>query len=1562
MVGPGSDTVVDLGELAVNIRLWPLFQKKIMVQQVRLENLRADIGKVLSSLPEEEDPNREKIQEPEVATAENSWTFGILHLDLIALDIRFRDETTGFDLSTQAGSINIRMGDLNFEEKISVGSVSIANTDVRFELLQTPPDEEPDTSSTPLPDIELGSVLLEEVTFNLIDSVTEMFMFTGAGELRTTGNAVSMKQEQIHVNEVDVINSYCDLRFLALTDTLQEPTEPTDSEQGSSMNWGTSLWRISGRKFNLENFRYSMDYVNEPEIMGHFDPLHMNIREAGGTLSDFLLDADTLIATIRDFQAKESHGLELREFNADLIQEDGQFVIRDLQLRTVNTDIALDLHTTSSPTDLSGLDKDLFKLDLEAVAKNLMDVEYVYPFLKDSELFSPGFGNSNLLIESRLDGSFSNLDLTKFSVQLMDSIRFSLSGNLKNIMEEENRTAELTITELLASRSNLEAVFDTSVLDTGRILPAYVLLTGKYLMNGSENRFAGDVQSGIGSINLTDVYAVLDESPEYRVRMDARLHHLNTLLVPELETCSFSLEANYSGEDFSSGSGDLTLNVDSVLYNAYLYRDILLNGAIEAGHFFADLQTSMRELTANLDIKGIYQNEGLGVDLSLDVANVDLYALNFADTAFTFSSSADLSFGSRPENNLEVSFNLDTLNLDYRDSVYSMHPIKMTFTTREKYTDLHLESFYYGLDFSAEAHIQEFADALQDVPRYYIRQTRQDTSRFVLPEFHVQGNLEYPEVFANLFFPDLPEFDKLVISGGYSATTDSLSLEAKMPHFRSGELYADSLSIEAVGSSETFNYSVATDLQYGDLLKGYGKIFGKFNDQEFISTLNYSDGQKDDYLNLTMHIDTLGDMLRLRFDPDSLVFSYDPWEVDPENTVLFGQEKIKINRLNLNHQDERISIATVDETNTIKLNLEKFELGSLERLFNNDTLVRGKATAEVKISEPTGTPSLRGYLLIDDLSVMGYHAGRFSLNSFFMGADSASLNLDLKGEAQAIDLVGSWNGSDTISPIAAELNIERLELENLEPFIAEYIYDPKGRLTGRIKVNGTLDVPLINGEISFRETGIGLDILNSYYNLGDEQISVKDNVFQFQNLTISNQQKQSARINGNINLGDVSKAYTDLTIKTDNMELMNSKQKENDVLFGLLKAQAEIEAKGEAKNIRVTSEITIDKSTDVTYIFPDELTMDNNEGVVVYQKFEPKTEDDEDIEKSFSFFSLQSLSNLNSTVEIQEGARFNLYFDRKGDNYLDAALNGTVNYNMLEDNMEVSGMFIIDEGTLHYSIPMVTVETYAIEPGSTISLTNDLYNPYLNLIASSKIRASTEGLMGGDPKVMMFTVLLYMEGELNDVKVWFDIDQETDDAIVSSRLAQLSEQERNINALNLLVRGSFVVSLQGDEVGGTTSMDAQIDKFYTAQLNQIVGDNIGFVDLKFDVQSFKEYNTDGEAVVQRNYYYNVGKSFFNDRARINYKGSLGLTNDMEAERINSSFVQDELEVEVKITKDGVFRGIFFRKNQYEGLLEGEVIDTGLGIRLKKDFYSIRDVFVDLDKRDEKKGEEKINDK
>jgi hypothetical protein len=429
------------------------------------------------------------------------------------------------------------------------------------------------------------------------------------------------------------------------------------------------------------------------------------------------------------------------------------------------------------------------------------------------------------------------------------------------------------------------------------------------------------------------------------------------------------------------------------------------------------------------------------------------------------------------------------------------------------------------------------------------------------------------------------------------------------------------------------------------------------------------------------------------------------------------------------------------------------------------------------------------------------------------------------------------------------------------------------------------------------------------------------------------------------------------------MELLNTKEKDNDLYYGLLKAQTNIQLTGQRSALKVDAKTKIDKSTNMSYIFPDVLTMNDNTGIVTFGEYSPDSTDISAYEEEQNMLKSLSLESVKAGIEVEPGTRFKIYFDETKSDFLDAVLNGNISYNLNGNNSEISGTMALVEGKLRYSLPMVSVKDYTIEPGSSITISNDVYNPYLNIVASTTIRASTEKLIEDYVKVMNFTVLLKMSGELNNMKLEFDISPETEDVLVSSRLSSLSVTERNINALNLLVRGSFTITLKSDEVGSTSTSDAALDKFYTEQLNHLISDNVNFVDINFDVQSFSDYGQYGEAVMYRNYFYNVGKSFFNNKARINYKGSFDFSNQTENQSLNSQFVQDELNLEIGLTDDGTWKALFFNRNTYEGILEGKIMETGGGIKLHKEFYSIGDIFDGNEKRKEKrriKKQEKVN--
>jgi hypothetical protein len=1005
--------------------------------------------------------------------------------------------------------------------------------------------------------------------------------------------------------------------------------------------------------------------------------------------------------------------------------------------------------------------------------------------------------------------------------------------------------------------------------------------------------------------------------------------------------------AEFSGNDIYTSKGLLNLIVDSLTYNQYTYHNAIIDAEITNGNLEAGIHSFDTNLLFGFTAQGMLSETDKIIHTNIDLKNIDLHSLNLFNENFKLTGISDFTFSLADEHDMSLDATIQSLDFYFSDTVYNMHPISIQFVSNNFQTGFNLESYYYNLTASIDDYIENIPGALKELPSCYLTDKNHDSIEFVIPEFRISGELDYPEAFARIFFPNLPAFKNLTIQSEYNKSNDALSFDLSIPGFLYKSLFTDSLFFSVTGTSKALNYKGMATIEIDDMLKGNLGISGDIKNSKLFTNLAYFDSFSNQYLNLSTRLHSSDSNFIVQILPDELIFSYDKWNINPNNQVIAGPSYISFKNFNLESKSQKISINSYPEGNSknVRLQLHDFALGSLEQLFADDTLVAGFADADFIFYDLFNNPSVEGDLTIEEMNLYDVEIGKFTMPNFAYNKNQMLFDLALKGEHDDIALKGSWIKNSSQPGLYADLKINRLDFEQLNYLLSDYITKSEGKIMGELKIEGDMQQPLVNGQINFSKAGVGLKALNNYFTLGSESIVVKNNTLHFDQFTIVNQQNQSAKIFGTISPDPSGKAYQDLRIISDDMVIMNSTQQESDILFGLLQTQINLELQGFPEDLKMNAEVDVDNSTNLTYIFPDALKLNDSKGVVLYNKYQPDSIDHREQTEKSSLFSAQHINTVNAEINLNPGIRLKLFFDEEGTDYLDASLEGLTNFNSYQGVTDISGTITIANGKLHYAVPMVSVNEYNIEPGSYITLSNDLYNPYIILNASAEVRASTEGLISDYDKVMDFKILLRMTGELSKLKLKFDISSETDDPVVSARLAQLTEQERNINALNLLVRGTFTFNLHGNEAGSASSADAQIDKFYTTHLNHLISENIHFVDLHFDVQSFRDYNSSGDIVFKRNYYYNVGKSLYKDRARINYKGSLGVTNDLEAEQVNSHFIENELELEVKFTDDGAYRGVFFRKNKYEGLLEGEVIETGGGIRIKRDYYSVKDIFI-----------------
>jgi hypothetical protein len=113
------------------------------------------------------------------------------------------------------------------------------------------------------------------------------------------------------------------------------------------------------------------------------------------------------------------------------------------------------------------------------------------------------------------------------------------------------------------------------------------------------------------------------------------------------------------------------------------------------------------------------------------------------------------------------------------------------------------------------------------------------------------------------------------------------------------------------------------------------------------------------------------------------------------------------------------------------------------------------------------------------------------------------------------------------------------------------------------------------------------------------------------------------------------------------------------------------------------------------------------------------------------------------------------------------------------------------------------------------------------------------------------------------------------------------------------------------------------------------------VDVNFDLNSNEDYTT-GTLQNQTELNVAVSKSLFNDRVRV----SVG--SNFELEQVNpnqdASTIAGNLNLDYKLSKDGRYMIRVYRKDQYESVVEGQVIETGLSFILTFDYDKFRELF------------------
>lgn len=540
-----------------------------------------------------------------------------------------------------------------------------------------------------------------------------------------------------------------------------------------------------------------------------------------------------------------------------------------------------------------------------------------------------------------------------------------------------------------------------------------------------------------------------------------------------------------------------------------------------------------------------------------------------------------------------------------------------------------------------------------------------------------------------------------------------------------------------------------------------------------------------------------------------------------------------------------------------------------------------------------------------------------------------------------------------------KMHLKSIPIKSIENFSMGQISESSGSLSGEVVIGENTNVPEITGQLVFNNVSLKPAFLNTQIGMKNETIQIKNDGIYFKDFTITDNKQNTAILNGVVKMKQFSDFNFALNVSAKDFLLFNTTSKDNKEFFGRMIIDSNIDVMGPMNLPVIKARFKMKKGSNFTFAVPeDQLTTDKGEDVV---EFEDQSEVDLSLNKgnnNFTTSSGMSGFELNSIIEIDKEATLMLLMDPASTDYLKVNGEAALSFTMDQSGkMSLTGTYSLSQGSYMVSLESIIKKRFDIEPGSTIVWNGDPLDANIDINAKYTVRTSPYDLVAdqisglsdsdksGYKQQYPFFVILKLRGDILHPEIGFEIqlspqDKGILDGAVNQKLNLLKEDESALNkqVFALLVLGRFIQEnpFQAEMAGETsTIIRSTVSKFLSSQLNKLSSKVLPGVELNFNIHSYDDYES-GQAEGMTQVEIGVKNQLFNDRLSVQLGGTVDVEGD-QAKQNSASDITSDVIVEYKLTKDGRFRMKGFRQNQYEGVIEGQLVETGVGLIYLRDF-------------------------
>jgi len=1171
----------------------------------------------------------------------------------------------------------------------------------------------------------------------------------------------------------------------------------------------------------------------------------------------------------------------------------------------------------------------------------------------------------------------------------VNSRSFSFNGNaiVKNIKTPQRLQYDLNIKNSRIEKSFILSMVPKNTIPASIELPQLITLAGT--LKGDMNNVAPNIKLG-GSYGIVTAKGYVrnfknKDAATYDLAFTTTNFQAGNLLKQDtiLGNISMSGTAKGTGFDYKTMRAAINANVQAAEFMRYYYQDIVVRAQLDGGNITSDGTVNDSNLTMHYTASGNFSGQyPSALEASITIDTVQLKKIHLYNEVLNAKTKIYIKAPDLDPGHLNVYAVIDTSTLVFKDKTYLLDSTTLQAHDSSGNNIVTLRSPIADLNANGKFEYDKIGPSLlQYLSRYYnIKGTSTTATNIATQQISFNGRVKKHSIVTDLV-PGMT-YESFDFKGAYSSDIkdSALSFTSTIPHFT----YGSNRMAQAKININTLNDRISALVNFDTLVVGENVFYkSDINANITRDSISASVVTRDtkDRERYALGVIMLNQNETYTFSlKDTLLLNYEKWNVAHGNSIQYSKQGILVTNFAISNNEAKITANSKEKilNSPVDVRIENFNIKDITSILNNDTLLAaGFINGAFTISDfNKKIPGFTGNLDVTQFQFMQQPVGDIKLTGNKTDDNTINATLSLTGNGNNVNVKADYYLNNETKQFNAVADIQQLRLATIQAFSKGNLERSSGSISGNIVLDGKFSEPHWKGAIAFDTAKFALARFGTAYSIDKQKIVLDYPTITLDHFTIKDSTGQPLVLNGTLKSNSLSNYDVALKVNASNFILVNAPKAINNQVYGFAAINANVTVSGNSSSPDIEGDISLTDKTDVTMVLPDRnINKDAAISVVRFidrdtfelpEKilFKPEKEVKQDVAQFLNY-------NLN--VEISKKAALTIVIDPSTGDALkvqgDAQLNVGVDPG---GNIVLAGNYELYSG--HYVLTYEFLKKeFDLMPGSTIVFSGAPMDAEVNINAVYTVNTSAKDLLGNEVgevdaalsnmfnQKIPFKVILNLKGPMKKPTISFDIQLPDENVQINQQLRttienKLAQLRGDIAATNkqvfsLLLLNRFAGEQSSDFFKGNgASFDdlarESVSKFLSSALDQIASDLFKGVDIDLNLNSYKDYNS-GDAQQRTDLNIAVTKRFLDDRLSISVGSNFGIEgNDASAkasQQKGNGYVPD-VTVSYKLTKDGKYMVKAYKKNQFEVILDGYVVETGIAFIVSMDYDKFRELF------------------